>query len=154
MCCWFKKVGFVVALRQTEYCNKTSLPRQSYLTLAGSIRFGVHDPALLMYADARAAQIRELAQSTDWSGADGKFVLHHLLAVVTWPASVAAAASATAPEGYPLSLAVGSVWDAVNEKPHKLRAMANLWTSWAGRHVLALHRVWGLAKKLVPDHLA
>ena len=90
-----------------------------------------------MDADARAAQIRELAQSTDWSGGVGKFVLHHLLAVVTWPASVAAAASAAAPEGYPLSLAVGSVWDAVNEKPHKLRAMANLWTSWAGRHVLA-----------------
>ena len=124
------------------------------LRAAVPIRFGVHDPALLMDADARAAQIRELAQSTDWSSADGKFVLHHLLAVVTWPASVAAAASTTAPEGYPLSLAVGSVWDAVNEKPHKLRAMANLWTSWAGRHVLALHRVWGLAKKLVPDHLA
>ena len=39
--------------------------------------------AMLMGADA---QILELARSS----ADGKFVLQHLLVVVTWPASVAA----------------------------------------------------------------
>ena len=53
----------------------------------------------------------------------------HLCPCSLPPASVAVTAPATAPERYLLSLAVGSVWDAVDEKPHKLRVIANLWTS-------------------------
>lgn len=64
----------------------------------------------------------------NWASHDGRFVLFRVLAVLTWPASVATQAT-------PLAAALGRVFDHVVAKTHRLRRLANSWVGFAAATV-------------------
>ena len=81
--------------------------------------------------------IRQLAEVTDWSSADGRFVLFHLFAVATWTRR-------SCRVDMPLSLALAELF--VNEtfelKNHHVRPFANSWANWGATGVLNIFAAW------------
>ena len=78
------------------------------------------------------------APDLDWSSPELRFVLYRFLAVSTF------SASAAAPDHYLVRL-IGSIFDGVTAKPHKLRPVANAWAGFAGSAVAGLFRAWNTA---------
>jgi hypothetical protein len=78
------------------------------------------------------------APDLDWSSPELRFVLYRFLAVTTF------SASAAAPDHYLVRL-IGSIFDGVTAKPHKLRPVANAWAGFAGSAVAGLFRAWNTA---------
>jgi hypothetical protein len=78
------------------------------------------------------------APALDWSSPELRFVLFRFLAVSTFSAAAAA-------PGHQLVRLLGSVFDRVTAKPHKLRPVANVWAGFAGSAVAGLFRAWNTA---------
>jgi len=106
------------------------------------IEYGNRDELLTLKADQQAASIHNLAKQTDWHGADGAYVLFHMLLVATWSPTVCSESD------HPLSHAIGRIWSSVNEPAHKLRNLANFWTRWAGTNAISMHEAWAKATPL------
>lgn len=93
---------------------------------------------------ARGQNIQELLSSADWSSADCKHALFHLLVAVPWPASVAPVGVA------PLSHAIGGLFDSVRTLPrHELHSVPTLAIAWAGHWIKRFAVVrWGLLEEI------
>ena len=78
------------------------------------------------------------APALDWSSPELRFVLYRFLAVSTFSAAAAA-------PGHQLVRLLGSVFDRVTAKPHKLRPVANVWAGFAGTAVAGLFQAWNTA---------
>lgn len=84
-------------------------------------------------------------QSEYWATAGGRFVLYRLLAAAPWRAAMATPAHATSTSAIlanPLAHALGSLFDLVNVKPHRLRAFYNAWGTWAGAGTNRIMTAW------------
>ena len=81
------------------------------------------------------------AASTDWASSDGRFVLFHFLCVRPWSASVVPSQS----NSFPLTAAMGAIFDRCNAKRHRQRTMANSWVGFAGKSVVAIFSAWNAA---------
>jgi hypothetical protein len=92
---------------------------------------------------ARIASVVALAHATDWSSADGRWVLYRLLLVLPWTLN----SVKDTPAGVPCALAraMGAVFQNVCGPHHWLRPLANSWAMWASRQVLRIESTWARA---------
>jgi hypothetical protein len=96
-----------------------------------------HDFYELNRREELVQQIRKLADDTDWSSADGRFVLFHLLAVATWTHRPCRA-------DMPLSRALAGVFESntFELKNHHVRPLVNGWANWGAAGVLDIFAAW------------
>ena len=85
-------------------------------------------------------KVAELAKTTDWLSADGKFVLFHLLAVATWT-------TRSCRENMPLSISLAEVFESeqFELKNHHVRPFVNCWANWGAAGVLDIFAAWNSA---------
>ena len=88
------------------------------------------------YADFMSDAARQLAERQDWTSPEGRFILFRLLTVATWPAAVPGCQFGA------LGTLLGTMFDIVAAKPHRLRPMANNWCGWAAKWLHRLHRAY------------
>jgi hypothetical protein len=98
----------------------------------------VKNVSLLEHIRAAAAATR----TVDWTSVDGRFTLHRLLHADTWPACGVPLTDGTR---WPLSAALGQVFDAINTVPRNLRPAIDLWVGWATRQRRHLALAWARA---------
>jgi hypothetical protein len=98
----------------------------------------VRNVSLLDHIRAATAATRVV----DWTSVDGRFTLHRLLHVDTWPAR---GVPVTGSIRWPLSAALGEVFDAINTVPRNLRPAIDLWVGWATRQRQHLASAWAHA---------
>ena len=94
------------------------------------------DPQTIEQAERARDDAIALTADTDWSVPAAKATLFRLLAVATWPA--AAGDDSTCP----LSVLLGSLFDSMSAKPHRLRPLANAWVRFSRKWVRYLHDAW------------
>ncbi len=82
---------------------------------------------------AMAATAYTLAATQDWTSPEGRFIMFRLLGVAPWPAAVAGC-----PFGA-LGSFLGTMFDRVTAKPHRLRPLANNWCGWSSKWLQRLH---------------
>jgi len=80
----------------------------------------------------------EGAPPPDWASAEMRTVLFRFLAVLPFPASAAA-------PGHGVVRLLGTVFDRVTAKAHKLRPVANAWVGFAGAAVSSIFHAWNAA---------
>jgi hypothetical protein len=80
----------------------------------------------------------EGAPPPDWASAEMRTVLFRFLAVLPFPASAAA-------PGHGVVRLLGTVFDRVTAKAHKLRPVANAWVGFAGAAVSSIFNAWNAA---------
>jgi len=90
--------------------------------------------------EAVLQNVELLAQQTDWTSADGKFVLFRLLSVATWTRRPCRA-------DMPLSKAVAEIFESPSFelKNHHTRPFVNSWANWGAAGVLSIFAAWNSA---------
>ena len=99
---------------------------------------GLH--AEIARRESMLQHIAQLACTVDWTSADGKYVLFHLLAVATWT-------SRSCRPDMPLSLAIAAIFESpvFELKNHHVRPLANSWANWGAAGVLNIFAAWNVA---------
>lgn len=100
----------------------------------------------------RIASVVALAHATDWTSADGRWVLYRMLLVLPWTLQ----SIVDTPTNVPCKLAraMGAIFQNVCGSHHWLRPLANSWTAWASRQVLRVDHAWARAVEAGADIIA
>jgi hypothetical protein len=118
----------------------SSVPRSSALqrqAMRNAAREALHQLSHALGVTSEGVPVPG-APALDWSSPELRFVLYRFLAVSTFSAAAAA-------PGHQLVRLLGSVFDRVTAKPHKLRPVANVWAGFAGTAVAGLFQAWNTA---------
>jgi hypothetical protein len=111
----------------------------------GHVRAGRPLPAPVR-AEQRA-QLQALLSAVDWTSADGRHVIYHMLTALPWPARAAQGASPATP----LSEWLGALFDAASFQRRHRRLAADHIVTWAARWIKALARARNDARQQRAD---
>jgi hypothetical protein len=102
---------------------------------------GSMEPARRLAARGHAVLARATLPAFDWNSPTGAFLLYHLVLALPYPACVVSGDDGSAA----FARHFGALLDSVYVRNTSLRQIANVWTRWAGRELLAVSSVWSRA---------
>jgi hypothetical protein len=102
---------------------------------------GSMEPARRLAARAHAVLARASLPAFDWDSPSGAFLLYRLVLALPYPACVVTGGDGSAA----FARHFGALLDSVYVRSMALRQIANAWTRWAGRELLAVTSVWSRA---------